>query len=407
MPWLHYYVSFLCMSTVKSIQGATRRVQRRVNLLATYEQLVSGAYAISAIASNIGVTRPAAESIVDDLNKLGWLTQLQPDKSFGRPAIRWTVNSRTVYVLGLDIGAHHCTSMLSDLRGEVISEETIELPPDLPAQERLERASATGLTVIKKAELSKEDITLCAVASPGVIDNGIVRYFGGSGMPGWQGRNIVSEVSRAFGRRAIVAGDCALGALGEAWQGAAVGHDDVVYVLSGERTGAAAIINGRIHRGYLGAAGLIGELAPLRWREIEAGTYVQQLYETANIPSRTEIFSKYYEDQQSREIVDDFADALALGTAAMILALGPSHVVLGGKYSTFADRYLTRFIDNLMDICPIMPEVSVSKLGSRAICLGAVRYGLDYINESLSQSVLSTDVFPSVEGFNQHFEHTF
>ncbi|MDE1558546.1 MULTISPECIES: ROK family transcriptional regulator [Actinotignum] len=390
------------MSNVSKFPAAvTRRVQRRMNLLAACQYLVRESQTIAEIAGKIGVTRPAAESIVADLDDLGWLKQLEPENTLGRPAVRWVLDEQAVYVLGLDIGAHHCTAMLCNARGEVLAERTCELSAAQVANERIDAAVDLGRSTLADAKLDVRDITLCSVASPGVINDGAVEYFGGSGMPGWQGSDIAAQISSRLGCHTVVAGDCALGALGEAWQGAAEGHDEVLYILSGERTGAAAIVGGRIHRGLRGGAGLIGELGVLRWRDIEAATHARELYPEGDVPSRTKIFESVDSDPRARDFVDDFADALSLGASAMILALAPSHVVVGGKYSAYADTFLERFIENLRRICPIMPEVSVSALGPRAICLGALRQGLDTLTDDLTQMASSSEVFPSVQGFQE------
>ncbi|MCI7305168.1 MAG: ROK family protein [Trueperella sp.] len=383
--------------------GAARRVQRRVNLLNTFNELLCGPLSISAVAANIGVSRRAAENVVADLAALGWLTQVTPDNSLGRPAMRWAVNPRTVVVLGLDVGAHHCTAIVADFHGDFLGERTEELDAGMPANERIRAAVAVGRKAMEQAGVAPEELTLCAVASPGVINDGTVTYFGGTGMPGWQGTNIAAEVSAQLGRTTIVAGDCALGALGESWLGAASGHSDVLYVLSGERTGAAAIIDGRIHRGYLGGAGLIGELEAIRWKDIEAETFISHHYAT-HPGSRSKVFEAAYAgDGPALAAVEEFADALCLGSAAMVLALGPSHLVIGGKYSAYSDLFLDRFVANLARWCPIMPDVSISALGPRAICLGAIRLGIDHLNETLTTTARSSEVFPSAQGFNATF----
>lgn len=391
-------------SLARQTKPAVRRVQRRVNLLAAWDCLRRQPHTISALANAIEVTRPAVESIVADLNILGWLQQIEPDNHLGRPAVRWQLNPDSLRVLGLDIGAHHCTAMLTNLNGVVLAEDTREIAASTPATERIDASCSLGERVVAKAGLQLSDITLCSVASPGVINQGMVQYFGGRGMPGWEGSDIAKQISKRIGWQTVVSGDCALGALGEAWQGAATGHDEVVYILCGERTGAAAIVGGRIHRGFQGGAGLIGELTVLRWRDIEDATRVHELYPEGGAPSRSELFQNCENDVRARKFVADFADSLSLGTAAMILALAPSHVVVGGKYSAYAEVFLKRFIQNLETICPIMPEVSVSLLGSRAVCLGALRYGLDFLDDELTRQVRSSDAFPSVAGFQQRFQ---
>ena len=62
-----------------------------------------------------------------------------------------------------------------------------------------------------------------------------------------------------------VGNSCRLALLAEAQHGQAVGFSDVVHILTGRRTGAAIMSQGRVIEGSAGAAGEIGGLKILRW----------------------------------------------------------------------------------------------------------------------------------------------
>ena len=213
-------------------------------------------------------------------------------------------------------------------------------------------------------------------------------------MPGWQGLNLADSLGPSLNTRVISLGDCALGARGESWKGAAANVSDVLYILAGQRTGAASVIDGRIHAGYGGSAGLIGELPKLRWREIEEETFSSSLYPDGQ-PARDMLFSLAKSGNTTAlRAVQEYADLLALGINAMILATAPECVVIGGRFASHADLFLPRLIERCTQVCPFPPTITASTLGGREVILGAIRYAMDAVTDRLSEMITNSDRFP-------------
>lgn len=375
---------------------APRRIQRRANMSAALKRCIDGPRTLADIAAATGVTRVAAEAVVSDLVELGWLEEVAVTPAaprLGRPAAHIGLHSALGQVLSIDIGAHHATAMTADLSGAILAAERIELAEDLIAPDRLDASIGLGRRVL--ARNPGLPVWTCTLASPGVVHEGVVAYFGGEGMPGWKGVRLDEEVGAALGTRVRSAGDCALGARGESWRGAAAAFDDVVYILAGRRTGAASVINHRVHEGLFGAAGLIGELPQLRWRELEEEVFADALYEGAS-PTREDLIrAARRSDSRALRALDEYAEVLALGAAAMILALAPQCLVVGGQYSADADLFLPRLTEALDRLCPFAPEVVVSTLGADAVVQGGIRLALDDILDRLDAIVQGADFFPA------------
>lgn len=384
------------------MSGVERRIQRRLNMLSALTCMGRGALSITELSREINVSRPAAEQVVADLHRLGWVCEGSMKKYGGRPAVTWEIVPDALLVLSVDIGAHHVALALARYGGEIIETSSHPLGEDLLAAERIDEACSRARTLVQGAGYELSDLALVCVASPGAIDHGRVIYFGGHGMPDWQGVDLSAEVQARLLCPVIVAGDCALGALGESWRGGAQGHRDVLYVLAGMRTGAAAIIGGRVHAGQRGSAGLIGELSVLQWRAIEEEVFVRRSYPEGQPPTRQQIFEAAAGgDGVAQSVVDQYADALALGSAAMVLALGPSHVVVGGKFAAWAPLFIERFERRIREYCPLPPSVSSSLLEGSAVVLGGVKYALDDIAERLRRQVMDSEVFPEASLFRR------
>ena len=369
-----------------------RRIQRRHNMFTLITRCASKPYTMAELATKAGITRPAIEAVITDLTTLEWLepTDAPSQHTIGRPATYFRLKPSTTSILALDIGAHHISAMHATYSGEILAEDSVPIDEQAPASQRLHVATRLAQNL---ATHSYKPL-VCAVASRGVIDNNTVAYFGGRGMPGWQGLNLADSLGPSLNTRVISLGDCALGARGESWKGAAANVNDVLYILAGQRTGAASVIDGRIHAGYGGSAGLIGELPELRWREIEEETFSSALYPDGQ-PARDTLFSLAKSgDTTALRAVQEYADLLTLGIDAMILATAPECVVIGGRFASHADLFLPRLIERCAQVCPFPPTITVSTLGGREVILGAIRYAMDAVTDRLSELIRNSDRFP-------------
>jgi coenzyme F420-0:L-glutamate ligase len=71
---------------------------------------------------------------------------------------------------------------------------------------------------------------------------------------------------------------------------------------------------------------------------------------------------------------------VAIGAAALVLALDPELVVLGGGFSRSADVLQEPFRKELDKLCIRTPEVLVSALGDESVALGATKLALDHVD---------------------------
>jgi predicted NBD/HSP70 family sugar kinase len=372
---------------------------RSINALSALLEVRNSPITATQLSESTGLSRTAADSVLSGLVRQGWLVKtaapVPPEGSPpGRPAARYAFNARAGFVLAADIGAHHISAAVADLQGHVITLKSVQADEDAPATDRLESARAVVDATLAEAGVALESIASVAVGSPGVIDAGRVVHFGGNGMPGWIGTDIEQFFAGIFDGHVRVEGDCALGALAERWIGAAQRFDNVVYVLSGIRTGAAVISDGKLQRGAHGAVGLIGELPELRWREIEDEAYGDGVYH-GDRPPRDELFRRaLLNDARARAAVDDFAAVLALGISAMALAVDPDAVVIGGASSPYVHQIRDRIEEGVRQRCPIAPPVLVSTLDSNAVLMGAVRLSLLQIEDLLRAAVQAGSPLP-------------
>ncbi|MDN4614598.1 ROK family protein [Leifsonia sp. F6_8S_P_1B] len=385
---------------VHSIDGSvgSRSLLRRMNSWGILRAVMLRPQTMRDLAAESGLSRTAIDAIVTDLVDLGWLVPgdaAAAEGRLGRPAASYRLAPRLGHFLSIDIGANHTYAVVTDLAGGVRGHLTAATEEGIDAEERVATALRVADELLASLALDRSTLWTVAIGSPGSISTGgRVLHFGGTGMPGWTGLDLRERFGREFDAAVLVEGDVALGARAELAIGAARDHADVVYVLCGARTSGASIVGGKVHRGVHGAAGIVGEMPELRWAELNE-RYGSSVLGTPR-PSRQQIFELARQgDPAARAAVDEFADDLATGAAAMTLAIDPELLVIGGGSSPSADVFLPRFEETLRRIVPLPPVVVASTLGSEAVAMGGVSLAADHLTAVLEEAVRGRDAFPN------------
>jgi predicted NBD/HSP70 family sugar kinase len=377
----------------------SRSLLRRMNSRGVLQTLMGGPLTMRALAADSGLSRTAIDAIVTDLVEMGWLeaTESVGAGGIGRPALAYGIRSERGHFLSLDIGANHIYAIVTDLAGTVLGHSARQLSEDTGASGRIALALELADEVLASLALTRQSVWIVTVGSPGAIGGaGEVLYFGGTGLPGWVGLNLRERFEGEFDGAVLVEGDVALGAHAELTVGAARGYSDVVYVLCGVRTSGASIVDGKVHRGVHGAAGIVGEMPELRWIDLNE-RYGGSVLSTPR-PSREQIFEAARAgDRAALAAVQEFADDLATGAAALTLALDPQLLVIGGGSAPGADVFLPRFTETLREICPLPPDVVVSDLGSEAVAMGGISLAKRHLDSVLDAAARAEGSFPDPE----------
>jgi predicted NBD/HSP70 family sugar kinase len=314
----------------------------------------------------------------------GWVTEAPPVAGvMGRPARRYRFRGDAGYALGVDIGGHRVRAILTDLDGTVLGRAQVPVAPDAKREKRLAAAESAMGSSLRAKGLSGSDLWVVGIASSGLVDPA-GRVVLSVAIPEWTGLNLAEHFAGAFGCPILVDNDSRLAALAERWCGVARHAKDFVYLLAGLRTGLGLVIDGKLHRGFAGAAGEIGALPAAGW--IRAQEHLRG-WPGAPATGHPDESAGYvfaaarHGDRSALAAVRRYVRDLAVGTAALVLALDPQMVVLGGGFSRSADVLLDPLRRELDKLCIRTPEVLASALADECVALGAVRLGLDHVDE--------------------------
>jgi predicted NBD/HSP70 family sugar kinase len=371
------------------LTGGDSSLLRRINAAVTLRALRDGqAVTLTQLVGDTGLSRPTVEGVIEGLVESGLVAEVEQGQDTGRqrgrPARWFRFRAEAGHILGIEIGVHVVRVVLADLAGEQVGSYAREVDEALDAEERLGAVRTTVAEVLRKAGVSRDSLWAVGVGSPGIVDkDGSVRL--GTAMPGWTGLDLGARLRRSFRCPVQIENDANLAAIAEHWQGAAVGMGDVVFVLAGLSPGAGSLINGRLHRGFGGAAGEIGALHLLGQEATP-----ERLLSTTGKPldpldeaAVARVLTLAREgDEVAKVAMDRFLRRLVHDVAALVLAIDPQLVVVGG-WAAGLDDVLEPLREQLALYCLRAPEVALSSLGEDVVALGALRLALDQVEEQL------------------------
>src|SRR3954451_16905730 len=347
---------------------ATPRLLRRLNAGRVLDALREGEpLRVTELMVRTGLSRPTVDAVAGDLVRLGWVEEVASDGARrGRPARALAFRASAGHVAGVDIGEVKVRAAVADLRGEVVAERVHMF------------AGAERLPVIRRAaeevlaEAGARLLGAC-VGCTGAMNAAEGRVLFSSVFP--DGFDLADALTGTFGLRPAVENDCNLAVIAERWRGAAVGVDDVVCVLGGERIGAGIMVGGQLMRGHAGAA---GELAFLGLDEPShgVGPLVSELSDQA-----PEVLFAAVEagDEQALAVVERVEREMSRGIVMTAQIVNPEIVVIGGGVARAGEVLLAPLRRRLDAMVRRPPRLEASPLAERGPLLGAIRLALDHL----------------------------
>ncbi|MGW0699962.1 ROK family transcriptional regulator [Streptomyces sp. NPDC002867] len=371
------------------LTGGDPSLLRRINSAVVLHSLRGAdSSTLTDLTRITGLSRPTVEGVVEGLVEAGLVVESVPEEGEarrqGRPARRFRFRAEAGHLLGIEIGAHRVAVLMSGLDGRIIGAGSRDVSETASADDRLEKVRTVVADVLRRTGVARSSLRAVGVGSPGIVEtDGTVRL--STALPGWTGLPLGDRLRRSFRCPVLVENDANAAAVAEHWKGAATESDDIVFVLAGLSPGAGSLIGGRLHRGYGGAAGEIGALH-LLGREVTP----ERLLSTTDEPLHpldeqavADVFSLAKSgDERARAAVDRFNQRLVHDVAALVLALDPELVVIGG-WAAGLDGVLEPLRDELSRYCLRPPRVTLSLLGEAAVATGALRLALDHVEEQL------------------------
>jgi predicted NBD/HSP70 family sugar kinase/DNA-binding CsgD family transcriptional regulator len=363
---------------------------KHLNERTVLEAIRSGAPISRAeISRRAGISKPTVSLALQSLLEAGLVREATSEPDGPRyGAVFFEPVPEAALVLGLDVGGRFLRGAICDLRGDVRARLDVEID-GADAARVLEQIADLRARLVATTGLDGSLVNGAVVGVPGVVDAERRRIDLATSVAGLEGDTFGDDLGQLLELPVWLENDVNLAALGEHWQGVALGVDDFLFLSIGTGMGAGLVLRGELHRGHNGAAGevdfaLVGLAQDVDPCAGAVSAFAAQLVaeshtETSLRPpfDAREIFAASRSgDRLARDVVDEVARRIALHVVPVAAVTDVSLVVLGGGLGANGDLLLEPVRARLAGWVPYPPRVEVSSLGEAAVLTGALAFGL-------------------------------
>lgn len=309
------------------------------------------------------------------------------------------------YGFGVDVGGTTIKMGFFETSGKLIDKWEIKTDTSNGGENILSDIAKAIDNKLAQEGISKNDVQGVGVGVPGPVNSkGIVLKCVNLG---WGVFNVEEELASLTGLKVKAGNDANVAALGEMWQGAGKGSEDMVMVTLGTGVGGGIIVDGKVIAGANGAGGEIGHIT-VNDDEIEAcncGQYgcleqytsatgivrmakrkLAKTDEETSLRTVEELSAKAIFDEAKKgdkiatELVEELGKILG-GTLSNIAAVtNPEVIVIGGGVSKagqiLIDTIHKHFTESVFHACKDTRFV-LAGLGNDAGMYGCVKMLLD------------------------------
>jgi len=311
-------------------------------------------------------------------------------------------------VIALDMGATNTRYMVADMAGNPVAthrDHAASQSPDAALEQVM-----TRMEELRDNYCAGGTLKAIALGVPSAVHPETGLLISANNLDGWGNVAMGQVLRQRFGVPVFLDNDCNMAAVGEYWQGAAVGIGNFVFVAVGTGIGSGIFIDHKLYRGRTGSAGEI-YLMNVDWRRwnedfnetghvesFASGIGVAEQARQAGLLKRSAKTTEL-DDRDSRrvfaamrrgnqlaaKVVDEVFTVLGVAVANMISTLDPQLVVLNGGLTKGDPNLLLGTVHKVVHrIHRDVPTIRISALGDRAQLYGSLWTALDSVYASMA-----------------------
>jgi glucokinase len=285
-------------------------------------------------------------------------------------------------IIGVDLGGTKIAAALAYTTGKVITDLTLPTEAQKGKKQVIQNLIKAIHTLAKG---NKAKISCIGVGVPGPIlyEKGIV--IEPPNLPGWKKVNLKKILEKEFNVPIHLDNDANCAALAEAKFGAGKRARHFIYMTISTGIGGGIIIDRKLYRGAIGAAGEFGHM------KIDSKGYtcgcgnvgcLEALASGTAIKRRSGMDAIAVElaarqgDKEAMKVINTTAHYLAIGIANLVNIFNPEMVILGGGVSKMRELLLhpirKEFKKYALTLTAKNVKIVRASLGSESGMLGAV-----------------------------------
>lgn len=367
----------------------------------------NGPMARAQISKEIGIVRSTVSEITNEMVSLGILKEGKKVKgNLGKRPILLSFNKDFYYFIAVAITKPNTVLAVCNLSGEIVREKVLNFKNETLAKEMLDAVFEVIDEVIK--DFGQEKICLISLGSPETLNIRTGKIKWSPYTKDWLGLDLKELFKKRYETDIILKDHMKLETMGEHWK--SFNHiNNMVYIIITTGIGSGAIIDGKIREGkngYLGEIAFLPISQSIDYEELKKSNkdlgyfeskcdisqiiaLVKNYYKNTDIKISgiEDVVELYKNDSDIKKLINSgIVRTLALGIATVIIVLDPEIVAINGEIIAFGDDFLNYLTEEIYKIIPYRRQVVFSQLKDRACIYGAIKNGLEYIENLLYKS---------------------
>lgn len=288
-----------------------------------------------------GLHKATVSSLVNELLDEELIYESGPGESSGgrRPVILH-FNKVTGYAIGIDIGVNYVLCVLTDLKGNIITERN-QFVTETPYPAILGVIQEMIQSIMDDMPNSRYGIVGIGVGVPGIINKeGTVLL---APNLGWKTIQLKRDLENLYRLPVLIENEANAGAFGEQQFGAGQDHPNMIYVSAGIGIGVGIIMNKELYQGKNGFSGEMGHMIiDMDGKSCNCGSkgcweaYASEhaLLELAGDTGESleELINHAKEgDENAQELFSKIGRYLGFGINNIINTFNPEQVIIGNR----------------------------------------------------------------------------
>lgn len=367
------------------------------------------------LASSTAFSRSKITGCIDELlEKKIIIINRGTEYTGGRRSKTYSLNGTLGLVVGVDIGATSIDIGVADFSGKLLHRYAESASVREGPIKILGRVCSLIEKMLEENQLDPKLLNGIGIGVPGPVDFSVGTLVSPPIMPGWDRYPIIQTVQQWFPTaNVVVDNDVNVMALGETYQGAGRGVDNLIFIKIGTGIGAGILCESKIYRGSNGCAGDIGHIGVNKFgplchcgnkgclEAVAAGPAVAERALMAAQAGKSPTLLKLYEKNGNQLRAEDVGaaaregDAFAIESiresgqyigdvlAGLVNFFNPGMVVIGGGVANLGNLLLSSIRQTVLNrSLPLATKdlhIVFSDIGVDAGVIGAVNLAMDYM----------------------------
>lgn len=359
-----------------------------------------GSISRAALVRATGLSATTISSIASELLKSGYITETGEGKSSGgRRPILLAFQPDQKMVIGIDLGASHITTALTNLQGKIKGIQSKKFNASEDPEGAIEHIRQEAKTLLHQESREPNRVLGIGIAAPAPLEGEKLDMLSPVILPQWEGIRLVEKIEAASGLPVYIDNDANAGAIAEKWWGSGRGVSNLVYIKLGTGVGAGLIINDKIFKGTGGTAGEIGHTTiNIKGPMCRCGnrgcleSYVSNLailaetkkrledYPASNLHQKDLTIERFVEaaqegDEIAVDIIVSAGKNLGIAIANLLNLVNPELIILGGDIvevgELFVDAVRSTAFNRSISKAANEVTIKISEFKQDSIVVGA------------------------------------